>query len=67
MPSNRPRSPNADAEAAASIADAERLGTIPRAVDVPANVAEGPVLRERDCRVNPAAPRDARVPFKVTE
>ena len=66
MPSNRPRSPSADSEAAASIAEAERLGVIPRAVDVPASVAEGPVARERDYRVSPAAPKDRLPPFKVT-
>ena len=66
MPNSRPRSPDADAEARASIEEAERLGVIPRAVDVPAGVAEGPVLRERDYRVNPPVPKDRPPPFKVT-
>jgi len=66
MPNNRPRSPDADAEARASIEEAERLGVIPRAVDLPVDQLDGGTLRERDYRVNPPAPKDRPPPFKVT-
>ena len=64
MPNRRPRSPDADAEAAASIAEAERLQVIPRATDTPVDQL-APVQREKDYRAHPAPPRNPRVPFKL--
>jgi hypothetical protein len=65
--SRRPRSPNADAEAAASIAQAEAMGLIPPAGDSAPllDVSLGETTRERDYRANAPRPRDGVPPFKV--
>jgi hypothetical protein len=68
MPNRRPRSPSADAEAAAGIKQAEDMGLVPVGAESPAylDISLGATMRERDYSANPQRPRDGAPPFKVT-
>jgi hypothetical protein len=69
MPNRRPRSPDADAEAAASIKQAEDLGLVPVGAENPTylDVSQGTTTKERDYRANPPRRGDSgALPFKVT-
>jgi hypothetical protein len=68
MPNRRPRSPDADTEAAASIRQAEDLGLVPVGAETPAflDVSQGTTTKERDYTARPSRPTDRNVPFKVT-
>ena len=63
----RPRPRNAEAQAKASIDQAEDLGLVPPAstLDSDAIDALNTSARERDYRARPPAPKDGALPFRV--